>query len=635
MVISQAAVINLKSFNPSSIGGDKTLTGKVTSFSKGVLTVQVGADSYNLKIDQGNFKAGENITFLLTDGGSNAHIFSESNQIPSDNILLQIAPQLKDLLTTFDLAISSIDDQNGNIKKKLLSLLALIKDENISQKSLANIISQIKSIFEKNQTNFSTDQRSIINELIFKLETVQREKKYIDSSTETLSASKSIKEHTLSVKGESIEKIHFFKTRNDLLNFINKVTSGEESIRLPLEISRESVVHAEPKGSGELKLHIFSGDALQNVLKHISYKSFESEFMKKEMSSQLLSIVKDAGVLNLNSAKVLDSIILKNFPQLESNLSMNNISTTISQILTFIDSLENDKLSILEKIIPHMINSIKEEMDELIQAGNRKLSEAINKVFDSISNSFIKNGGKDFFQSLFKLIGLEKESDLSNQLLANNSLIKGPGESLKDILLTFLEDTDKNQELNQNRDEKKNIALQQKNINTVVSNSSNQSERGTSSSILRERVEQVINKIEAIQVLAKKVPTVNGESQLITIPVNINNEWSEIRLRFKKEKNSKTENKSEKTSVLLNIELSIIGEVAAEMNFLKNRDLSINILLSNKPTLDWFSNNKTEIIESLMKYNFNSVKLDFKELMKEVDIIDKSVIDKDRFDVSA
>lgn len=617
MVIGQAAVVNLKSINPSIMESNNTYSGKIISYSKGVLSIQVGSDIFNLQMDQGDFKVGETISFILSESQTKAQVLIESSSLPSDNLSLSISSEMKDLLSIIDSLLKQGDVESKELKMNLHSLLSILKKGVVSQKKLSEIIGQLTTVLKDNQNTFSSSNQTSVLDLISKLEKINADKSSFLHNSLERNAINNIKENVINTKGQSQEKLIFLKDRFAFKQFVQEFGIDNKEIAFSNKSDfNGSLVHLSSSKDNDLTLNIFSGNNTEGVLTHIAHKSFESPFMRDQMPLILPLILEKNEELNVQSLKTLDTIIAKNFGQFNSNLSSTSLSITVSQLLSTIEALGEEKLTVIEKLIPQMMNSLKEDIKYLLMIDNSESTDKIEKVFSNISTNFEK-GGKEFFESLFKLIGLNQENVIASNLNSESGSLKGGDESLKTILSQLLSESVMSDKNTEKKDVKSVLEQKQTLFSVPQKDSAEQPVKSQLLNLLNDKIENVINKIEAIQILANKVPSVNGESQLITIPVNINNEWAEIKLQFKKEKSNKNKAGSESTSILLNIELSVIGEVSADMKFFKNRDLSINMMLSNRPTYDWFIENKSNIIKSLMGYNFKSVKVDFGELKKD------------------
>lgn len=637
MIISQAAVVNLKNVDPSLQGVDKTYAGKVIDISKGVLTVQVGTDTYSLELDQQNsIKIGDAITFLLSENGSKAEIFLDSGNVPSDNILLKISPEITELLNTIDSVLKELKDDTSDLKKSLSYLLSSIKNATDALKNANEVLSKIKDILQDKSATFPENVKTSLNFLAGKLEGVIKNNiTDIGVNTKIKSVTNS-NEQLISVKGESLEKLLFFKDKESFLKFINKFDVPEAVKTFPQSKDKaEVLVYVEPKSSKEFSLQIFKGLGTESGLKHVLFKQLSSNLLKTQLFQPLVTAIQKNGDVNIESLKVLDSIFQNVSSKQSPDLSKEKLAIIFSQLLNTLNNLEDEKIAVVKKMIPLMLNSITSDLNDIMLHVDDVVKTDIDEIFNSVNSSFNK-GGKEFFESLFKLVGLNNESFLNPELNPNLNIEKAGSDSLKTILMQVFNSVNEDEKKSQNvKEHTKDVNTEKGNLNQVVLGKTEDQEKVKSSLLFQEKIEQVVSKIEALQILAKKTSVNNIDSQLITVPVNINNELTELRLQFKKEKSKKSNRQSQSASVLLNIELSMIGEVSAEMKFMKNRDLSINLLLSNKPTIEWFEKNKILIIEELMKYNFNSVTLCLNEFSE--DIADKLPIrsgGNSRFDVT-
>lgn len=611
MIISQAAIVNLKNVNPSMQGVDKTYAGNVIDISKGVLTVQVGADTYNLELDQqNNIKIGDAITFLLTDNGSKAEILLDSATLPSDNILLKISPELTELLNVIDSVLKEFKDDSSDLKQSLLNLLSSIKNDTDVLKNVKDVLSNIKDLLQNNKAALPENVKISLINLAAKLDSVSKNSIIDINASTNIRSVNNFNEQLITVKGESLEKLLFFKDKENFIRFINKFDVPEAIKTFPQSKDKtEVLVYVEPKSSKELSLQIFKGQGTESGLKHVLHKQLSSNLLKTQLFEPLIAAIQKNEDINIKSLKILDSIFQNISLKQSMDLSKEKLVIVFSQLLNTLGTLENDKVAVVKKLAPLLLNSITNDLKDIMPQIEDGAKRSIEDVFNSINNSFDK-GGKEFFESLFKLVGLNNESSLNPEINPNPNIDKLSSDSIKTILMQIFNSVNNDEKNSQNvKEPVQNTAFEKGVLNPVMQDKAENQEKVKSNLLFQEKIEQVVNKIEALQILAKKVPANNVDSQLITVPVNINNELTELRLQFKREKTKKNNRENQFTSVLLNIELSMIGEVSAEMKFLKNRDLSINLLLSNKPTIEWFEKNKVLMIEALMKYDFNSVAL--------------------------
>ncbi len=132
----------------------------------------------------------------------------------------------------------------------------------------------------------------------------------------------------------------------------------------------------------------------------------------------------------------------------------------------------------------------------------------------------------------------------------------------------------------------------------------------TPSEMIRQQVENVLSRIEALQILAKPVITSEGEQQVLALPINIGGEWTEVRLKFLKKRSEKNgRKKTGHISVVINIDLKLLGEITACMEYITNKSLDISLSFDNARSVKWFQKNMNEFNKSLKELGIPSVKV--------------------------
>lgn len=634
MVVNQAILVNLKKLNSVSKINDATVSGKIINISNGVLSVDVGGDIYRLLPEDGNFKVGELVKFLLTDGSSNAQIINEVNIPLMDNISLSIDADIKDLLSLLDTTINNLTE--NKLKEDLLLLFNKIKHGKISTKNINKIINELKTYIQDKHPNIQPEIKGNINQIIKKIDSIKSSSFVLNKKNESFVSINGIKELNVKVRSNQKERVFIYETLKDLNKNISN--SGElitKGIKDLVKIEK-GIAHVIPQGNGNAELQLLDSEDLKSAFKYFTHSQFNSSFFKEQFSNEILNILKQKIPIDINTLKVLDSIFVKNPSLTNSDLSNVNKTNVFTQIFSLANSIGDGKIPLLEKIIPLMINSFKYDIETLIDALNGERSKSIQNLLQVLESGLQKDDKKEFLSLLFSLIGINRESDFSKDVLLGKGFLSSELKSIKDILLNILQnDEDPRTTGKDSRNLKDENLKAVRNAEIVEHKTSDIHNKHKQSFELKNKIEQVINKIEALQVLAKKSSALGVDSQLISVPLNINNEWAELRVQInKKSRDKKNKKQSNRTSVQMNIELSVIGEISAEMDFLNSKDLSINMILSNKSTMEWFESKRDDILSSIEKYGFNSIQLKFKLIE---DIKDEAYEKKvtDRLDVSA
>jgi hypothetical protein len=127
-------------------------------------------------------------------------------------------------------------------------------------------------------------------------------------------------------------------------------------------------------------------------------------------------------------------------------------------------------------------------------------------------------------------------------------------------------------------------------------------------------VEQLINKIESLQVLAKQVATPDGSSQILELPVKIGNEWTDVTLQIIKREADKKKNSGEQKhfTVYLDAAPSRLGGIHTILDYEKGKNLSITMEFEHKEVTSWFLRNQEQIRKTLQENQMHFVSLCFK-----------------------
>jgi hypothetical protein len=140
---------------------------------------------------------------------------------------------------------------------------------------------------------------------------------------------------------------------------------------------------------------------------------------------------------------------------------------------------------------------------------------------------------------------------------------------------------------------------------------------GTSSELSlvspQKMVEQLINRIESMQLLARQVTVQDGTSQILELPVKIGNEWTDVTLQFVKKKTGKKGGDTQKHfTVQLDTSPSRLGQIHAVLDYEKGKNLSITMEFEHKEVTAWFLRNQEQIRKSLQEHQVHFVNLHFK-----------------------
>lgn len=137
-------------------------------------------------------------------------------------------------------------------------------------------------------------------------------------------------------------------------------------------------------------------------------------------------------------------------------------------------------------------------------------------------------------------------------------------------------------------------------------------------------VESLIDKIESFQLLAHKSQGNNGTYQIITLPVKIGNEWTEINFQLLHSKQKKKGRKSPKFSVSIDIAPKFLGEIHINLDYGQNKKLKLSAEFGKKETYTWFFKHKKDIQDSLSGYGVLLLSLELRSMFNHISESKKS-----------
>ncbi len=132
---------------------------------------------------------------------------------------------------------------------------------------------------------------------------------------------------------------------------------------------------------------------------------------------------------------------------------------------------------------------------------------------------------------------------------------------------------------------------------------------------LRQLSDKMMNRIEALQFLARPVATAEGEQQVIAVPMRIDGEWTEVRLQVLRKKGASSR-KGKKKQYSLNVSVSprVLGEVSATIYWEESKHCQISIGFEKQSTYNWFDRRKESFRHALQSRGLPVLRLDMHSL---------------------
>jgi hypothetical protein len=127
---------------------------------------------------------------------------------------------------------------------------------------------------------------------------------------------------------------------------------------------------------------------------------------------------------------------------------------------------------------------------------------------------------------------------------------------------------------------------------------------------IKQNIEQAIVKIESMQVLAKQVALPDGTQQVLSLPVKIDGQWTDMEVSFfKRKQKGKHGTKGNGISVAIHVAPSRLGDIGVFMEYHDKRALSLRMDFAHKQTKAWFIENKNEMTKALVNIGFAQIQL--------------------------
>jgi hypothetical protein len=116
---------------------------------------------------------------------------------------------------------------------------------------------------------------------------------------------------------------------------------------------------------------------------------------------------------------------------------------------------------------------------------------------------------------------------------------------------------------------------------------------------LRQTVERMINRVESLQLLARQTTTASGDQQILALPVKIGDEWTEMHVRFIRQRTGKGGADPRHYTVFVNVAPSLLGAIDARLDYQDKKSLSLSLEFESQATYQWFINRKAPLREAL------------------------------------
>lgn len=517
----------------------------------------------------------------------------------TSDIITRIAEQLEALLKSItnrqNIPLNMIESQNAAIKQ--------ITEDKINSffRPLDNLLNALGATLKPIQTGHgSTSQIQALTDNIYKAIVDSR-----SSMTDEIAAlSQDIIKNVESRKGYSIGHINAaIKRLIDIVNSLNnKLSPLLTAEKAPIENAFRDILQHFNTASAHWSKE--STAALSNMEQHFANIVQELKESFSQSIMQQVSAQKDSkGQLDSFVSKILQGSISEtadSVKQLASQISNHFKSPRFSSLGNLQQQLQSTFKAVESSLKSMMIN-----LRNTISGGEEKFINSIHELQKGESSQATASKN---IQSIANRLSYDISRILDNTLKEMMTLLekmakeveKNPEHLLRQLNNTVIQT-------------KQEIDQLIKTINRQIVNLSSRAERAFDTTLpdgIRRQVETALSQLETLQLLAKPTPTSEGQQQILSLPMKIGDEWTDVNiLLIKKRDKSKSKISSDKFAVRMYVSPSQCGPIIVNMDYHVKHKLTVRIEFEKNDARNWFNKYKEQLIAALRENGMSLVAL--------------------------
>ncbi len=634
-MVSQTPPIaaSLVSVSNAEVPFDKGVVDK--QIDPSTFIIRIPAGDITVRVPEGSLTVGDSVSIAQKGDAVLIAIHSlplESMTTFGDSVDLQIGTTMDELMTLLqelqsDLSSSGTDNRFNRL---LESAIAFFAEKKYDASALLLLLTQLKgALFSQTNTTLLSENQESLHRLGTLLTEV----------TEYFSSiSGGVKEdspYVVSLTQSPETGLYYLTDREEALKLlVSNSVETEHSVNQMLKAFSDKPIflYFYESTPGTTKAMAMSYETLLNEIEHILRAEMKSESMQRLDPKLIAALVRQKGRLPLSQLVAIDRLLCSVAGQDKSLIVRGDaLSVSLAQLVAVAleagDTRIPDFPAALQYIgsrMPDLVNTILTWLDT--QKNEVKLVDLKRILYQSLSAEQFSSVKRDeAIPSLFKHVGFSLEHDLY-QAVSNRAGINTDSPSFKLALLLILSYVNNFAEQQDGEGIKEKEGGQRAPMfssaaeNLSDSPKSSVSDTGAverdepasriSVAMVRQQIETVLNRFESLQMLAKPVVSAEGEQQVLILPVHIGDEWSEIRIKFVKERRKKGQNKPPgHITVTLNMTLSLLGEISASMEYKRSKHLRVSLTFDNPLARNWFQKYKKEMCEALNGLDIPAVQL--------------------------
>jgi hypothetical protein len=131
---------------------------------------------------------------------------------------------------------------------------------------------------------------------------------------------------------------------------------------------------------------------------------------------------------------------------------------------------------------------------------------------------------------------------------------------------------------------------------------------------LKQQVENALTRVESLQVLARSVNVADGSAQVISLPMKIEGQWTDVVVKFVKKQGREGKNRSDRpVSVAIHVSPALLGDIDVFMDYGGKKRFSMRMEFEKQSTRAWFEKNRQDFSAAIAAIGFAALKIDMKE----------------------
>ncbi|MFX1589892.1 MAG: hypothetical protein ACFFC1_17250, partial [Promethearchaeota archaeon] len=305
--------------------------------------------------------------------------------------------------------------------------------------------------------------------------------------------------------------------------------------------------------------------------------------------------------------------------------------------LSIIKAFQNSISETLDQIKRHssqISNNFRSPEFTIVKSLEQQLNSTLKTIESSIKNMVINarytidNAEEKFIQNMQSLQrGESNQATVSKnmQSIANrlsydiNRIFDNTVKEILTLLEKIAKEVEKNPEhllrqVNQTiYQTKQEVDQLIRTINRQIDNFPSRTERAFDSTLpdgIRQQVEAALSRLESLQLLAKPTPTSEGQQQILSFPMKIGEEWTDVNILLIKERLKKRGKVGgNKFAVRMYVSPSQTGSIIVNMDYHVKHKLNVRIEFEKNEARLWFNKHKERLIDALNENGMPSIAL--------------------------